>query len=226
MEGTDVNFECPDDESWRINSVEVIEDIPDVINFTSAEDMSNMTVITGPVYVEEYSNISLIHCLRRNTLGNLYAMLVIAESEPEQKFFQVLAPLSWTSLSLTWLPPICCCCHSYEYVDYTYIVILTRDNDITEIVVTHIGNDTVEMELGMEGYECQEFIIEISLPGNCQPAKISGKFLLGKDYFSKLSCTVSCFMGVFCCRPSVPSATWSEDLSPEHYQCSCNMDTS
>ena len=75
-------------------------------------------------------------------------------------------------------------------MDYTYIVILTRDSDVIETVVTHTGNDTVEMELGMEGYECQEFIIEISLPGNCQPAKISGKFLLGKDYCSKSSCTV------------------------------------
>ena len=78
VEGTDVNFECPDDESWRINAVEVIEDIPDVINFDSSEDMSNMTVQTGSVYVEEYSNISLIHCIRRGTLGHLFAMLVIA----------------------------------------------------------------------------------------------------------------------------------------------------
>ena len=145
------------------------------------------------------------------------------ESEPEQQFFQMLTPLNWTSLSLIWLPPICCCCYFYEYVDYTYTVTLTRDSDVIETVVTHTGNDTVEMELEMEGYECQEFIIEISLPGNCQPAMISGKFLLGKHYCCKL-----CFMfqKVFCCRPSVPSATWSEDYSPEHYQCSCNMVTS
>lgn len=78
MEGTDVYFECPDVESWRINAVEVIEDIPDAINFDTSEDMSNMTVQTGPVYVAGYSSISLIHCLRRGILGHLFAMLVIA----------------------------------------------------------------------------------------------------------------------------------------------------
>ena len=105
------------------------------------------------------------------------------ESQPEQQFFPMLTPLTWTNLSLLWFPPYCCCCYSYEYVEYTYTVTLTTESgpSVNETVVSHTGNGTVEIELMMDGYQCEEFSVEISLPGNCQPAKISGALLLGKS---------------------------------------------
>jgi hypothetical protein len=96
----------------------------------------------------------------------------------------MLTPLTWTNLSLLWFPPTCCCCYTYEYVDYTYTVTLTTESGlgVNETVVSHTGNGTVEIELMMDGYQCEEFSVEISLPGNCQPAKISGALLLDPVY--------------------------------------------
>jgi hypothetical protein len=69
-------------------------------------------------------------------------------------------------------------------VDYTYTVTLTTESGlgVNETVVSHTGNGTVEIELMMDGYQCEEFSVEISLPGNCQPAKISGALLLDPVY--------------------------------------------
>ena len=69
-------------------------------------------------------------------------------------------------------------------MDYTYTVTLSTESgtNMTETVVPHTGNGTVEVELVLGGHECDEFQVEISLPGNCPPSTISGSLLLGKVY--------------------------------------------
>ena len=121
------------------------------------------------------------------------------ELQPEQRFFPMLTPLTWTNLSLQWFPPSCCCCYSYEYVEYTYTVTLTTESRLSvNETVSHRGNGTVEIELMMDGYQCEEFSVEISLPGNCQPAKISGALLVGKSLLLYKSVLISLLLQTQC----------------------------
>ena len=41
--------------------------------------------------------------------------------------------------------------------------------------------NSLSLELDLEGYECQDFQISITVPGNCEDAIISGSLLLGKN---------------------------------------------
>lgn len=77
VEGTEVNFHCPNEESWYIDEIEVIEAILSVLNFTTSNETENLTITAGSAYIEEYSNISLIHCLQRGG-QSLFVMLVIS----------------------------------------------------------------------------------------------------------------------------------------------------
>ena len=80
VEGSEVNFHCPHEESWLINSVGVLDDIPGVLNFTTSEETGRddyLTITAGSAYVEQFNYTSLIHCSQRNIRGNLFAMLVI-----------------------------------------------------------------------------------------------------------------------------------------------------
>ena len=86
-----MNFHCPHEESWLINSVGVLDDIPGVLNFTTSEETGRddyLTVTAGSAYVEEFSNTSLIHCSQRHSRGNLFAMLVIT-SKPLHELYSL-----------------------------------------------------------------------------------------------------------------------------------------
>jgi hypothetical protein len=87
VEGSEVNFHCPNEESWLINSVAVLDGIPGVLNFTTSEETGRddyLTVTAGSTYVEEFSNTSLIHCSQRNIRGSLFAMLVVTSKPLHQ----------------------------------------------------------------------------------------------------------------------------------------------
>ena len=76
VEGTEVTFHCPNEEDWQINSRAVDGDAP--INLTNGENGTRdyMVITAGPEYVEQYRNISLIHCVRRTT-NQLFALLFV-----------------------------------------------------------------------------------------------------------------------------------------------------
>ena len=43
------------------------------------------------------------------------------------------------------------------------------------------SENSLSLELDLEGYECQDFQINITVPENCEDATISGSLLLGKN---------------------------------------------
>ena len=61
-------------------------------------------------------------------------------------------------------------------MNFSYIITLTTSDGETEFAVA--GDDTVTV-LDLEGYECEQVTIDISLPGNCKPAQISPTLLQG-----------------------------------------------
>ena len=95
-------------------------------------------------------------------------------SESEQPLFPVAVPLTWTSLLLQWNSSICSIPYACQLVNASYIITLTTSDGKTEFAVT--GDDTV---LDLEGYECEQVTVDISLPGNCKPAQISPTLLQG-----------------------------------------------
>ena len=48
------------------------------------------------------------------------------------------------------------------------------------------GNEIPSMEVDLSGYECEPISIELSLPGNCQPARIPVTLLIGRFYYIPL----------------------------------------
>ena len=198
--GTEVTFYCPDEEEWKINSRAVDDDVPGQITFTSSEESGrneHMNITAGPEYVEDRGNVSLIHCLGMEHHNQFFALLIISqhtinsmcvycflfavcvtdEPEAEQPLFPELLPLTWTSLLLQWTLPDCPSCFAINFVDFKYTVRLTTESGASS-VETAFNNS---MELMLEGYECDVITVEVSLPGNCQPATVSGALLLGME---------------------------------------------
>ena len=85
-----MNFHCPNEDSWFINSGEVYEDSPGVLNFTTSEETGDgyLTVTAGSAYVEQFNHTSLIHCSQRNIRSKLFAMLVIT-SKPLHELYSL-----------------------------------------------------------------------------------------------------------------------------------------
>ena len=80
-----MDFYCPNEKSWRFNSIEVFNDVTGVLNFTLSNETGRqdyLTVVADTAYVDKYSDTSLIHCSQRYNGGNLYAMLIIAGGPP------------------------------------------------------------------------------------------------------------------------------------------------
>ena len=89
----------------------------------------------------------------------------------------MVTPYNWTSLLLEWSSPNCSYYFACEFVEsnFTYNVTLTTpDGYINEF--ESFSNWTI---INLGGYECEEVTIEISMPGNCKPAKISAILLQG-----------------------------------------------
>lgn len=96
----------------------------------------------------------------------------------------MLMPLNWTSLLLEWESPTCC--YSYEYVDYNYTLTLTASDGLVDSINIY-GNFTEltsrpSVIISLDSLECEEVVIEISLPGNCEPAQVAVTLLLGMTY--------------------------------------------
>ena len=73
-------------------------------------------------------------------------------------------------------------------MDYNYTVTLTADGGETVVIahVATVGNITPSITVELEGYECEEVQVEITLPGNCAPAIITASMLLGIIIYNNL----------------------------------------
>lgn len=93
----------------------------------------------------------------------------------------MVTPETWTSLSLEWEVPTE---YNYSFVDYAYNVTLigADGHTIESKRVVFSGDEIPSMEVDLSGYECEPVSIELSLPGNCQPARIPVTLLIGRFY--------------------------------------------
>jgi len=92
---------------------------------------------------------------------------------PEPPLYPILLPDSRTTLFLGWQNLA-----SKSNVDYNYEVVLTIEEN-NEVFNMEGANQNF-LTLDLKGYECQNFEISISVPGNCESAVISGSLLIGK----------------------------------------------
>ena len=89
----------------------------------------------------------------------------------------MLMPETWTSLSLEWVSPNA---SDYGIPYYNYTITLTGADkyfEVETVGVSGVEPPGISVELG--GYECEQITIEISLPGNCEPARVTATLLLG-----------------------------------------------
>ena len=58
------------------------------------------------------------------------------------------------------------------------------DDGYFEVISVSVnGSETPGFYLELEGYECVQLHIYISLPGNCEPTRISAALLLGRPVY-------------------------------------------
>ena len=78
VEGTEVQFHCYNQESWKINWRPVNENAVTVDFITSNETgrPDDMLLVANQNYTEEYGLISLIQCLQRSSF-NYFANLLL-----------------------------------------------------------------------------------------------------------------------------------------------------
>ena len=108
-----------------------------------------------------------------------------AGPDEEQEFFPMVTPETWTSLSLEWETPTI---YNHSFVDYAYNVTLIGPDGHTIETKRSVfsGNEIPSMEVDLSGYECEPISIELSLPGNCQPARIPVTLLIGRFYYTSV----------------------------------------
>ena len=87
-----------------------------------------------------------------------------------------------TSLNLVWdfETPI------NEDVLYSYTVILDvpSEKKLEKMFVEINATESSTVVLDLSGLECEEFQVNISLPGNCEPATIIGSLLTSKFFYT------------------------------------------
>lgn len=110
---------------------------------------------------------------------------ICAGPDEEQEFFPMVTPETWTSLFLEWETPTR---YNYSFVDYAYSVTLIGADGHTIETERFVfsGNEIPSMEVDLKGYECEPIFIELSLPGNCQPARIPVTLLNGRFYYTSV----------------------------------------
>ena len=78
-QGTVVNLHCHNEELWKINGSS-IDDTLTFITFNISSETGrrdDMEIVADQDYIEEYEDVSLIRCLKRD-YSSLFAILVIA----------------------------------------------------------------------------------------------------------------------------------------------------
>ena len=107
-------------------------------------------------------------------------LLSIEPSNPELPVYPALVPLNRKSLNLAWEfeTPM------NEDVLYNYTVILSvpSENKLEKMFVEINATESPTVVLDLSGLECEEFQVNISLPGNCDPATIIGSLLTSKKF--------------------------------------------
>ena len=103
---------------------------------------------------------------------NSIVFLHLDPQSPEPPLYPTLLPDNRTTLFLGWRDLA-----SNSLVDYNYEVVLTIEEN--NEVFNMEGMNQTFLTLDLKGYECQDFEISISVPGNCESAVISGSLLIG-----------------------------------------------
>jgi hypothetical protein len=174
VKGTEVNFHCHNEESWAINLLPPADGTVTFIISNETGQRDDMYIIADQSFIDKYGNVSLIKCEDYYD-HTMFATLTIADtSQPQLHLFPELTPDTWTSLSLEWLLP------GFSYAHYNFTVTWISVSDGEAVVRDNIVTPEISIEL--EGYECEEIVVEISLPGNCEPERIAATLLLDPPY--------------------------------------------
>ena len=103
-------------------------------------------------------------------------------SDSELPLFPELSPASRTSLDLFWKSPVY---RDIPFTDYDYTVTVSGADGYMETSSVFVNATELPHHiLNLGGHECEEIEVRISLPGNCEPTKLTGSLLTGKYMYA------------------------------------------
>ena len=187
VNGTSVSFHCPGAVWWYINqrsafhwqeNITLLADSGNAQQFSNGSDALNTIEVVCKASGDKYHFAELIVTGKRvavlaSIVLNSIVFLPLDPQSPEPPLYPTLLPDNRTTLSLGWRDLA-----SDSLVDYNYEVVLTIEEN--HEVFNMEGMNQTFLTLDLKGYECQDFEISISVPGNCESAVISGSLLIGK----------------------------------------------
>ena len=103
-------------------------------------------------------------------------------TELELPIFPFVDPFNKTALDITWELPVYQNLNFVDTFNYTATIYWPDDNIRVHDIFVNASSEIPMVVLNLEGYECQEINVEISMPGNCEPYTLTAALLLEPPY--------------------------------------------